>query len=84
VSGVERVETTSPSASTTTRSAFIACPTGKRLLGGGARVTGGSPRVAILSSFPDNDNIWRATAAETTGTGASWTLTVYAICAVTS
>ncbi len=84
LSGVERVETTSPSNSTTTKSAFFACPTGKRLIGGGARVNGGSPRVAILSSFPDNDNIWRASAAETTATAANWSLTVYSICAITS
>ena len=31
---------------------FFACPTGKRLIGGGARVNGGSPRVAILTSYP--------------------------------
>jgi hypothetical protein len=84
LSGVERVETTSPSNSTTTKSVFFACPAGKRLIGGGARVTGGSPRVALLTSFPDNDNIWRASAAETTATAASWSLTVYSICATTT
>ena len=84
LSGVERLETTSANTSTTSKSVFLACPTGKRLIGGGARVTGGSPRVAILTSYPDNDNIWRASAAETTGTVANWTLTVYSICATTS
>jgi hypothetical protein len=38
--------------------------------------------VALLTSFPDDDNIWRASAGETTATGASWSLRVYAICAV--
>ena len=66
------------------KSVFLACPTGKRLIGGGARVTGGSPRVAVLTSYPDNDNIWRASAAETTATASNWTLTVYSICATTS
>lgn len=84
LSGVERVETTSANTSTTSKSVFLACPTGKRLIGGGARVTGGSPRVAILTSYPDNDNIFRASAAETTATASNWTLTVYAICATTS
>lgn len=84
LSGVERVETTSANTSTTSKSVFLACPTGKRLIGGGARVTGGSPRVAILTSYPDNDNIWRASAAETTATASNWTLTVYSICATTS
>lgn len=83
LSSVERTETSSASSSTLSKSVFLACPSGKRLIGGGARVTGGSPRVAILTSFPDNDNIWRASAAETTATVANWTLTVYAICAVT-
>lgn len=84
LSGIERIETVSPSTSTTSKSVFLACPTGKRLIGGGARVNGGSPRVAILTSFPDNDNTWRASAGETTATASSWTLTVYAICAVAS
>jgi hypothetical protein len=79
---MERIDVTSPSTSTTSKSVFLACPAGKRLIGGGARVNGGSPRVALLTSFPDDDNIWRASAGETTATGASWSLRVYAICAV--
>ena len=82
LSNVERIEKSSPAVSTTTRTEFLACPTGKRLVGGGARLVGGSPRVAILSSFPDNDNTWRATAGETTANAGNYTLTVFAICAV--
>ena len=84
VSAVERVETSSPNNSTTPKVVQIACPAGKRLLGGGARVNGGSPKVALWASFPDNDNIYRANASETDVFVPSWSLTVYAICAVTS
>jgi hypothetical protein len=84
LSAVERVETTSPSTSTTSKSVQIACPTGKRLMGGGARVNGGVPEVALTASFPDNDNIYRATAVENDAFNPAWTLTVYAICAIAS
>jgi hypothetical protein len=84
LSAVERVEVTSPSTSTTSKSAQIACPSGKRLMGGGARVNGGIPEVSLTASFPDNDNIYRATAVENDAFNPAWTLTVYAICAVAS
>ena len=38
----------------------MACPAGKRLIGGGARLNGGGAAVAVQQSFPDNDNIFRA------------------------
>jgi hypothetical protein len=84
LSAVERVETTSPSSSTTSKSVQIACPPGKRLMGGGARVNGGVPEVSLTASFPDNDNIYRATAVENDTYNPAWTLTAYAICAVAS
>lgn len=83
VSGVERNEVTTTSTSVSPRTAFLACPEGKRLIGGGARVTPTTLPLAIMTSFPDNDNVWRAHARETAATAASWTLTVYTICAVT-
>ena len=84
LSAVERVETTSVNNSTTPKSVQIACPAGKRLVGGGARVNGGNPEVALSASFPDNDNIYRATATESDAFVAAWSVTVYAICAVAS
>ena len=59
----------------------MACPAGKRFLGGGARVNNAPAVVALQSSFPDNDNIYRATARETAATNAVWSLTVFAVCA---
>jgi hypothetical protein len=82
LSAAERVEVTSVTNSTPNRTAFVACPAGKRLLGGGARLNPTLPQVALQQSFPDNDNIYRATAREIVGTGSNWSLTVFAICAV--
>ena len=84
LSAVERVETSSPNNSATPKVVEIACPAGKRLMGGGARVNGGSPKVALSASFPDNDNVYRARAAETDAFIPSWSVTVYAICALAS
>jgi len=84
LSAVERVETSSPNNSTSPKVVQIACPAGKRLMGGGARVNGGSPKVALWASFPDNDNIYRANASETDAFIPAWSLTVYAICAIAS
>jgi hypothetical protein len=81
LSAVERVEVTTTSSSVSPKTASLPCPTGKRLVGGGARVNAGSPNVAIVAAFPDNDNIYRATAREVVATGTSWTLTAFAICA---
>jgi hypothetical protein len=85
LSGVERVETTTLLNTASPKPAQMACPAGKRLLGGGARLNGAgaSPpvNVAIQASFPDNDNIYRAVGREVTATNATWSLTVFAICA---
>ncbi|MGH3065946.1 MAG: hypothetical protein ACRDOF_06530, partial [Gaiellaceae bacterium] len=84
VSAVERVEVTSASNSASSKSGAMACPTGKRLLGGGARLNPALPQVALQSSHPDNDNVYRATAREVVVTASSWSLTVFAICAIAS
>jgi hypothetical protein len=82
---VERVESTSASNSITSRTVSIACPAGKRLLGGGARVNPNTASgVALTQSFPDNDNVFRAYAREIVAYGGNWSLTVYAVCAATS
>ena len=84
LSGVERVEVTSVNNSTAVKTGQMACPEGKRLLGGGARLNGGGAAVAIQTSYPDNDNIYRAQGREVVATAANWSLTVFAICAVAS
>ena len=84
LSGVERVETTSLSNTASPKTAQMACPAGKRLIGGGARLNNAPAVVALQQSFPDNDNIFRAQGREIVATNAVWSLTVYAICAVAS
>ena len=84
---MERVEVTTATNSASPKPAQMACPTGKRLVGGGARLNGTgvgvSPpvSVAIQAAFPDNDNIFRAVGREAVATNGVWSLTVFAICA---
>ena len=84
MSGLERVEATSVSNSTTTRTASIACPTGKRLFGGGVRLNPVLPQLAVQQSYPDNDNTYRANVREVTATAAAWSITVFAVCGTAS
>ncbi len=60
----------------------VACPTGKRLLGGGVRLNPVLAQLAVQQSFPDNDNVYRASVREVTATASSWSITVFAVCAV--
>ena len=85
LSAVERVETTTATNSGLAKATTIACPSGKRLIGGGARVNPtNAAGVALSHSFPDNDNVYRAAAREIVATPGQWSLTAYAICAVAS
>ena len=81
LSGLERVESTSAANTINSKTQTTTCPAGKRLLGGGARLNPILAQVAIQTSFPDNDNIYRATAREIDNTGSNWSLTVFAVCA---
>jgi len=84
VSGLERVESTSAVNSLATKTQTTACPTGKRLLGGGLRLNPALAQLAVQQSYPDNDNVYRATVREITATAATWSITVFAVCAVAS
>jgi hypothetical protein len=84
LSGVETVESTSDNNTINSKTQAMACPAGKRLLGGGTRLNPILTQVAIQTSFPSSDNIYRATAREMTTTGANWSLTVFAVCATAS
>lgn len=88
LSGVERVESTTLVNSASPKSTQMACPAGKRLIGGGARLNGPDApppiSVAIQASYPDNDNIYRAVGREAVATAGTWSLTVFAICASAS
>ena len=61
----------------------VNCPSGKKLVGGGAVVvmpSGSKLRVALVSSGPNN-NGWAATAFEVVQTSEFWSLESHAICA---
>lgn len=71
-----------------TKTATATCPTGKQVVGGGAKVIGGTILVAITESTPTpisaegKRNAWTAVAQEEGGGGATnWSVEAYAICA---
>ena len=83
LSGLQRVDAATGTSSVNSKSVTVSCPSGKRVVGGGARATGaGSNRVSIIEDFPDSDGVkWNARAAEVVGTTATWELQAYALCA---
>jgi hypothetical protein len=84
LSGVERVESTSASNSAAAKTQTTACPAGKRLLGGGVRLNPALLQLGVMQSFPDNDNVYRATVREVTASASNWSITVFAVCATAS
>jgi hypothetical protein len=84
ISGLQRVDTVTDTSSSGSKTVSVSCPSGKRVIGGGARVTGGGAnRVSIVESFPDSDGSkWNARANEVVGTSATWSLQAYALCAI--
>ncbi len=56
------------------------CPAGTRVISGGAAVRGAARGIAIVSSTPDGDGAWSAT-AYARGSHQAWRLTASAICA---
>jgi hypothetical protein len=73
VNGINFVGTTGAQAS---------CPSGKRVIGGGAGVSPLSTSLVLQLSAPfPNDAGWNAHAANLGPFTSPWTLTVYAICA---
>lgn len=83
ITGLERKDAVSPTNSINKIISAV-CPTGKRVIGGGARVLGGGiADVTIIDSFPDSDGTkWNAAARESDATQGMWSLTAYALCAV--
>ncbi len=81
LTAIERVEATSDNNSTNAKTMTIACPSGKRLLGGGVRLNPILTQLAVQQAFPDNDNVFRANAREMTATAQNWSITVFGVCA---
>lgn len=71
--------------SSSPKTATVNCPAGKRVVGGGARVTGaGASEVAVSEAYPSSAAQWVTLAREVNTTGSSWTLAAYAFCAAGS
>ena len=80
--GLELVSATSASTSSN-KSVVATCPSGKRLLGNGAEITGAGGQVLLDGQLP-NAQLTSVTAnavEDETGTSAAWSVTAYAICA---
>lgn len=83
VSGVEIVEEETAENGNPVKGVEATCPSGKRVLGGGANVEGEDfASVAIDWNAPEGSNAWFAAAHEHDA-AANWALAVYAICANT-
>jgi hypothetical protein len=80
VRNLRQVQTATANDATTPKAAPPArCPSGKRLVGGGARIVSAAPApVALSASGPDGE-AWRAAAYATAPSG-SWQLVSVAIC----
>jgi hypothetical protein len=83
VAGLEILNAATALDSSSPKSAVVNCPAGKKILGGGARATGGGAvEVAVSEAYPASATQWATVAREVDATGASWTLTAYALCAL--
>jgi hypothetical protein len=86
LSDLEVILKVSASDSSTPKLVIVNCPTGKLVVGGGARVTGpgaNNVRVTDFYTTPPSRNVWTVQAVESPATGNSWQLTGTAICART-
>lgn len=83
LSGLETVTVASAQDSSSPKVVLVNCPAGKRVAGGGARVTGAavnSGNVAVTEAYPSTASQWTVRAIETSAAGASWMLTANAFC----
>jgi hypothetical protein len=89
VSGHEIVYAESATTSDYDKTVIVLCPSGKKVVGGGAGVYGPPfdggqvivHGVGIVQSHPFNSDGWGARAEEFTPTDGNWILEVWAICA---
>lgn len=81
VTGVKIVQAATDRTSAALKGPTVAtCPSGSRVVGGGAEVQGAS-NVALIESAPSGTSAWTAIAGVQGGSTPSWALVVYAICA---
>ena len=80
VSGYQIVEAASATNSNGSKSASASCPSGKRVLGGGARLREYIGGVVVFASIPVGAS-WFAAATELVPQAGDWRVEAYAICA---
>jgi hypothetical protein len=82
VTGHDIILQASAADSSSPKTVVVTCPTGKKVVGGGSRVTGsGAAEVGVVEEYPNAVNQWTTLAREQDPTGSAWTLTAHAICA---
>lgn len=82
LSSLEYATAATATDSSTPKVILVNCPTGKRVLGGGARVTGGGTNnVRVTEFYASTQNQWTVRAVESPTTGNSWQLTGFVYCA---
>jgi hypothetical protein len=86
VPGLQRSTKTSVSDSSTSKTVTVKCPAGKRVLGGGATVTGGGRGQVVLERLEPvqtatDDRFVVGAREDGTGYSQTWRLTAYALCA---
>ena len=82
VSAEQLVTADTSTNSNTVKSQSVSCPSGKKVVGGGAAVNTTSNSLAITRSSPASDlSGWTAEAQETSAFAGNWRVTVYAVCA---
>jgi hypothetical protein len=82
VVGLQILNVVTATDSSATKTATATCPTGKRVIGGGARaLMPAGADVALSESYPPTTSAWAAVAREVNAFAGNWTLHVQAICA---
>lgn len=83
VPGIQRVFSFSPTNSQPFKTAFVSCPSGKKVMSAGAHINGEVGKIVLTAIDPTNDLTGvTAQAAETNGgTPSNWNVAAYAVCA---
>ena len=84
MSGLEIVTAVSAQDSSSPKVVLVNCPTGKRVVGAGVRVTGAAANngdIVVNESYPSSATQWTVRAIESNAVGTSWMLTAQAACA---
>jgi hypothetical protein len=82
LSAREQVSAETPQSSVSPKNITVACPTTKKVIGGGVELSGpGRARVTVTENKPTGDNTWEAEAFEAVATNAAWKIVIHAICA---